>query len=210
MGRACLACVFTALLLGVVGPASADPIDNPGTFTISAIGGYIKVGSQRFDINPDRPPTLSGSIGSDGLSTIPQAGIVFPDAVLGFPVIGDVTVRIEPISDGSGDLNAATGDADATISVRVRLINGFLGSNCRIEPVTLTATTGISGPAQMQGVSYDQIAGTATLVSNDFSVPRSMGCSVSSLVDGQLGLPSAPPNNELQLNVVFNPILTGT
>jgi hypothetical protein len=195
-------------ILGVIIPklALADTIDNPGPLTITVASGYFKVGSQRFDINPDNPPSLSGSIDSTGAATLPN--VFFPDAVLSFPLIGNVTVRIEPLVDAVGDLNAVTGDGDATISLRVRLINGVLGPNCRIEPINVTATTGTSG--MLTGVLYDQTAGTATMVSNDYSVPRSSGCNFGSMVDSQLGLPSSPPNNELVFNVVFDPILVGS
>jgi hypothetical protein len=186
--------------------AFADPIDNPGPFTLTASSGYISVGSQRFDINPDNPPSLSGQIDSMGVATIPN--LVFPDVIVIVPLLGAVTVRIEAISDATGNINAATGDGSAAISLRVRLIHALLGPNCRIEPVDIAATTGDSG--RLTGVPYDQTTGTATLVSNDFSVPRSTGCNFGSLVDSQLGLPSPAPNNELLFNTAFDPILVGS
>lgn len=200
--------VLLAACLAIPQFVYADTVDNPGPFTITARSGHLKVGSGTFDINPNNPPSLAGTIDSSGVSILPAESIIFPDAVISVPFIGNVTVRIQPLSDGSGGINALTGDGDATISLRVRLINSLLGPNCRIEPVNLTATTGSSG--LLQGVLYDQTVGTATFVSNDFSVPRSTGCNFGTVVDGQLGLPSDPPNNEVVLGVSVDPILTGS
>ena len=187
----------------------ADTVDNPGDFTLVATSGYIQVGAQQFNINPDNPPTINGSIQTDGTVTIPTAGIMFPDVAIMVPIIGSITVRIEPQSDAVGVLNPITGQANFTISLRIRLIHSLLGSNCGIGPVTATITTDQSGA--LVGVPYDQTVGTAVYVNNEFGVPRSSGCGLfGGTIDSFAGLPSNPGNNAIVLSVQYDPILTGS
>ncbi|MBI1746600.1 MAG: hypothetical protein HYR55_08435 [Acidobacteria bacterium] len=187
----------------------ADTVDNPGDFVITATSGYIKVGTQQFNINPDSPPSIGGSVDTDGIVTIPISGIEFPDTVISVPLIGDITVRMEPQGDAMGALNPITGEANFSISLKVRLINSLLGSNCGIGPINAIMTTGSSG--SLVGVLYDQSLGTATYVNNEFGVPRSSGCGLfGSIIDSFARLPSNPPNNEILLNVQYDPIITGS
>ena len=187
----------------------ADTVDNPGSFQLTVNSGYIKIGSQRFDIDPGSAPVFQGMVDGDGFVVIPASGIAFPDTTVDVPVLGTVTVRIEFPEDAAGTLNPLTGLADLTITIRVRLLNRLLPAGCGIGPISPVLTTDVSG--DLTGVPYDQNAGTALYVSNDFSVPRSSGCGAfAGAIDGFAGLPSPAPNNEIQLAAQFDPIFTGS
>jgi hypothetical protein len=147
-------------------------------------------------------------VDSQGNVLIPLSGVSFPDATIPSP-IGDVIVRVEALTDATGILYPITGDATLAISVRARLINQLLPPDCAITPISPLLTTGMSGA--LTGVPYDQTNGTATYVSNDFSVPRSSGCGAfGGALDDYLGLPSGAGNNEMQFVSFFDPIITGS
>lgn len=187
----------------------ADTIDNPGDFVITATGGYIRVGTQQFTLDPANPPSISGSVDDGGNVVIPITGILFPETVVNVPLIGDVIVRIAPQGDAMGTLNPITGQANFTVSLKIQLVNRLLGANCGIGPVTANVTTGVSG--SLMGMPYNMDDGTATYVNNEFSVPRSSGCGLlGGAIDTFAHLPSNPPNNEIVLSVVFDPVFTGS
>ena len=190
--------------------ALADTVDNPGPFTITALGGYLKVGSHRLDYDPANPPSFSGMVDSGGNLAIPAAGIMFPDIVVSVPGLDDVTERFVPLGDAAGLLNPITRDSNILFSGRILLIHPSLGDNCGIGPIDLMLTTGASGG--LMGVPYDQTTGMAAYVENVFSVPRSDGCGFfyGPLIDSFAGLPSPSGQNEIQLMTQVDPILTGS
>src|SRR5262249_43227092 len=139
----------------------------------------------------------------------PAVGIVFPDAMISAPLIGTVIVRIQALSDASGFIDPLSGTAYATITIRVRLINSALGSNCAITPVTATLTVFDSGG--LTGGPYHQTAGTGGYVPNAFPVPGASNCGLfTSIINSQIGLPSAPPHNSVRLDTFVDPILIGS
>ena len=198
-----------SLLMGL--PAAADPVDNPGPFTLTLPSGYFLIGNnqRRFDVDPTNPPMLGGSVDGTGAVALPQSEINFPDATITVPGLGNITVRILARSDGTGSLDAFRGDAIASVSLDVNLIHSFLPVGCGIRPIDLTVTTGTSGT--LTGVPYDQALGTATYVSNDSVVPGSSNCGLlGGLIDAQIGLPAAAGVNKTELNAQFSPIFTGS
>ena len=190
------------------GLSFADTVDNPGSFTLTFDSGVIKIGRQ--DPMPINQLSIAGSVDGGGNVFVPASGIVLPDGTLDAPIIGTVTVRYTPLADATGLLNPLTGDANATLSFRVSLINPFLPSTCRIEPVNLTLTNGTDGG--LTGVPYSMDDGTATYVNNTFSVPRSSGCGIfGSSIDSQIGLPADSGTNYVdQLHGTFDTVFVGS
>lgn len=190
-------------------PLFADTVDNPGPFTVTAGSGYLKVGSQIFEIDPENPPTMTGEVDTEGNMVIPLSGIAFPETVVEVPILGQVTVSIVALGDATGTLNPVTGESVINFSLRVRLMNRLLPAGCGIGPINARLTTVESG--FFTGELYNQEAGTATYVENAFGVPRSNGCGLfGGAIDSFAGLPSPAPNNEIQLVVQFDPIFFGS
>jgi len=187
----------------------ADPVDNPGDFVLAFDSGTLKLGN--LDEMAIAAFSVSGTVlDGDGNVFIPAAAIILPDATVPAPIIGDVTVRFEPLADAIGTLNAVTGDATAGLSVRVHLINPLLPPGCALTPVDIALTSGSDGG--LTGIPYSMDDGTATYVNNSFAVPRSSGCGFfGGIIDSQIGLPSPPPRNYVNnLHGTFDPIFTGS
>jgi hypothetical protein len=231
-----LAALAIAGALTLTSDAAADPVDNPGDFTITIGGGYFAVGThspqERFNIDALNPPVVSGTItDTSGTTLIPSSGISFPptDRVVDSP-IGPITVHITivPTSDGSGNLNAVTGLSTVNIAFRIHLTDdgGLLTSNCFIGPpsgISINLTTDASGT--LNGIPYDQTTGLAGYVDNGFAVPGASGCCALGLCNGSinssLGIPAAAginkavllddtdPTNPVATNQ-FAPIFTGS
>jgi hypothetical protein len=181
-------------------------VDNPGPFTANVTGGYVKVGSQRLNFDPAQLPSFFGDVDSDGNMTIPP--FVFPDITE-----GNTTVRFEVRDFSTGTIDPVSGNATLAISqifLRILSAGGFtMPDGCGIGPVNGILTTGVSG--SLLGQPYDQTTGTATYVNNDVALPRSTGCGLfGGIIDNSIGLPSPAGNNEFQLVIQFDPILTGS
>jgi hypothetical protein len=181
-------------------------VDNPGPFTASVTGGYFKVGSQRYNIDPTQVYSFFGDVDSGGNMFIPP--FVFPDIT-----DGSTTVRFEVLDFGTGAIDPVSGNATLAISqmfLRIRRVQGFtMPEACGIGPVSGILTTGVSG--SLVGQLYDQTTGTAAYVNNEVALPRSSGCGFfGAFIDSTVGLPSPEGNNEFQLVIQFDPILTGS
>jgi hypothetical protein len=204
--------IFSAFVLAVgiyilmAQPAVAAIVDNPGNVSVT-VAITLGAGDQMFTLPA---ATLNGRIDSSGNLTIPAAGIVIPDRIIpDIPIIGSITIRVSPTADGTGRLNPITGDATATLSLRVSVLASILPSGCGLGPVSVTATTGTSG--QLQGVPYDMAAGMATLVANDFTIPGTSGCGfLGAILDGLVGLPFAAGVAYVSMDTAFDPIITGS
>jgi len=197
-----LAFIFAASL------AAADPVDNPEDFTQVFDTGRIKIGN--LDEMDFSGVSIAGTVlDTDGNIFIPTAGIAVPDIVVPTP-LGDVTIHFVSISDGTGSLNAVTGDATFTISLRVFLLNPTLPPDCGVEQLDFALTTGSDGT--LTGVLYDMADGTATYVNNTFSVPVTSGCDFfGPLIDSFAGLPAGPGNNYINnMHGTFSPIFVGS
>ena len=216
--------------------AAADPVDNPGDFTVTIGGGYLAIGThspqERFSIDTLNPPIVSGTItDTSGTTFIPSSGIAFPptDRVVDTP-IGPITVHITivPTADGSGNLNALTGLSTVSFAVRIHLTDdgGLLTGNCYIgspSGISINLTTSVSGT--LNGVPYDQTTGLAGYVDNGFAVPGASGCCAFGVCNGNinsnLGIPAGAginkavllddtdPTNPVPTNQ-FAPIFTGS
>jgi hypothetical protein len=203
-------CVSLASLL-VSALAPANTVDNPGPFNLIFDAGTLKIGR----LNPVSIDQLmiAGSVDGDGNVNIPAEGIVLPDYVVTTD-IGDVTVRFVPLADATGTLIPLTGEATATVTMRIRLIHPLLPDTCGIGspamPINPTLTTGSDGA--FMGVPYSTDTGDATYVNGTFSVPASDGCGFfGGLVDGQVGLPSPSGNNYVDgLHGTFDTIFFGS
>lgn len=195
-------------LIFVAPLAAADPVDNPGDFTQAFDTGRIKIGNlEEMDFNG---VSIAGTVlDTAGNVFIPTAGVAVPDIVVPSP-LGDVTIHFDSLSDGTGLLNAVTGDATFTISLRVFLINPSLPPDCGLEQVDFALTTGTDGT--LTGVLYDMADGTATYVNNTFSVPVTSGCDFfGPLIDSFAGLPAGPGVNYINnLHGTFSPIFVGS
>lgn len=197
-----IALIFAASL------AAADPVDNPGDFTQLFDTGRIKIGN--LDEMDFSGVSIAGTVlDTDGNIFIPTAGIAVPDIVVPTP-LGDVTIHFVSISDGTGSLNAVTGDATFTISLQVFLLNPTLPPGCGVEQLDFALTTGSDGT--LTGVLYDMADGTVTYVNNTFSVPVTTGCDFfGPLIDSFAGLPAGPGTNYINnLHGTFSPVFVGS
>ena len=151
------------------------------------------------------PVTLTGSVAANGAVTVPRANFVFPPQVITDPLT--VTVTITANSDATGTMNPLTGAVTISSSLRIDLDGIPLsGANCRIDPLNVTLTTGVSGT--LVGVPYDTNTGQVTVVANDFTVPTTTDCGlVGGTIDSTLGLPIAAGNAGFALEAVSDPVI---
>ncbi len=188
--------------------AIADPVDNPGDFTLAFDTGVIKIGNlQEYDFSG---VSIAGTVlDVAGNVFIPTAGVAVPDIVVPSQ-LGNVTLHFVSLSDGTGSLNAVTGDATFAISLRLFLMNPSLPPDCRLDRVDLALTTGTDGT--MTGVPYNMADGTATYVNNSFSVPVTSGCGfLGPTIDSLVGLPAGPGVNYINnLHGTFVPVFVGS
>jgi len=201
-------CAVSLASLVVSALALADTVDNPGDFNLSFDDGVLKIGNLD-PVSQISQLTIAGSVDGDGNVTIPAAGIVVPDFDVPSPV-GPVTVRFVALDDATGTLNPLTGEATATLSMRIRLIHTLLPDTCGIGPINATLTTNQDG--DFMGVAYSMDDGTATYVNGTFEVPASDGCGFfGGTVDSLVGLPSPAGNNWVDgLHGTFDPVFFGS
>ncbi len=148
--------------------AAADPVDNPGDFTLAFDIGRIKIGNlQETDFNG---VSIAGTVlDTAGDIFVAADCIVVPDIVVTAPLVGDVTLHFVSLSDETGSLNAVTGDGSVAVSLRIFLMNPNFPPDCRIDQIDVALTTGTDGT--FTGVAYSMGDGTATYVNNSFTVP---------------------------------------
>jgi uncharacterized repeat protein (TIGR01451 family) len=210
--------VVLSAAVGLIAPslASAAKVANPGNFTATVTGGYLRIGDQTFGFDPSNPITMSGTVDSAGNVNIPQSGMNFPAMPVstgGF----DLTVHINPAAAVTGTLNPLNGSASLRLKVWIKIDGVPLGSGCRVASASspidvnalITGTTNPPGPnTPITGVPYDDSNGKVTLVNNDYSVPSSSDCGLAaSTVNSSLGLPSASGRNEANFELGISPIL---
>ena len=180
----------------------ADPQCSSSSDDSEVAGGF----------QPMTPVTLTGTVDGAGNINIPTAGIVFPPQYI--YAEGVITVRIQPLSAATGNINPLNGAAVLSLSVRVKLEGSpsgiSLGGSCFISPINITnATTGSSGP--VTGVPYNAATGRFTVAQGTYSVPGADGCgpfgAADSTINSELGLPSPSGNNTAVLGLVASPIV---
>ena len=168
----------------------------------------------------------NGTITSAGVVTFPQANISFPPAYIYVAanaasggVVNDfiATVKILPLANFTGTLNANTGAMDLRMQVRVSITGGPLSSGCEINPIDMnaliTGTTAPPGPnTPINGDPYDPSTGRMTLVNNSFAVPPAQNCgtyafvyNLNTAINDQFKLPSPAGNNEARFTMEFTP-----
>ena len=168
---------------------------------------------------PKQETTITGTVSSTGVVSVPQSGIFFPN-IYQFAQGGVLTVQIRPTGPGTGTLNPLTGVATLNISLRISITGtagGFdLGSGCGVGPFTLNMTTGTTSPPPpnepITGSLYDAETGRATVVNNSFSVPGADSCgplgAASGPLGAALGVPAPAGVNTAVLVVEANPKVT--
>jgi hypothetical protein len=164
------------------------------------------------DPYPPDCTNVLGAVDSQGNISLPQSSIIFPPATIDSG-IGPIRVDFDAKNDGTGTINAATGDNTATVAIRIRLTHQFLPPGCGIgdqtNGITVATTSGSDG--SLTGIPYDQTTGASQVVNQSFDVPTSSGCGFfGPTIDAALGLPSHPPNNEAVLGLQFTPVLVGS
>jgi uncharacterized repeat protein (TIGR01451 family) len=210
--------VVVSAAVALIAPslASAAKVANPGNFTATVTGGFLRIGDQTFGFDPNNPITMSGNVDSAGNVNIPQSGMNFPAMPVstgGF----DLTVHINPAAPVTGSLNPLTGAASLRLKVWIKIDGVPLGSGCRVASASapidvnalITGTTSPPGPnTPISGVPYDDSNGKVTVVNNDYSVPSSSDCGLAAgTVNSSLGLPSASGRNEANFELGISPIL---
>jgi len=197
---ALLSLVFTSF-------AVADPVDNPGDFTLGFDSGRIKIGS--LDPSDFSGVTFAGTV-LDTAGNI-SATVAVADITISGTPLGDVILHFVPLSDVAGSLDAVTGLTTLSVSVQMFLVNPNFPPECRIDRMDIALTTDTDGT--LTGIPYAMTDGTATYVNNSFSVPTTTGCGFifGPLIDSYAGLPADPGVNYIDnLHGAFSTIFTGS
>jgi|GEM_PF-4230942 len=190
-------------------------------FAISELGG-------------EEPPTMAGTVAANGDINVPAENLNFDElemALTDLPLVGDVTlgIKISAPQDITGNVDPATGETslDIKLSVKIRRISGSsladVGNNCYVGnpsqpvggngPIWVKPSTSV-GPDEgaepgfsLGGIPYNAATGEFRVADKTFYVPGQNGCSglAASMVNEQVGIPSASGNNVAELQVVMNP-----
>ncbi|MBN8870549.1 MAG: DUF11 domain-containing protein [Solirubrobacterales bacterium] len=214
------AIIFAAVLalaaFGAASSAQAQKVGNPGQFDITAVSGFMKVGSlDQFELS-EGSLSLPGAVAANGTVTVANSDIGAP----AFPLCdtpgsssceydGMVTVHI--VGDPTGSVNPLTGAANLTINMWISAnVTKPVTANCTIgtagSPLSIPVITGTSG--SLTGAPYDPATGLLTLVNGTIAIPGPSGGGLCGVVGGQIGLPSASGNNLISFTMKFTPIAT--
>src|SRR5664279_5507196 len=167
---------------------------------------------------PHQDTTISGTVTSAGVVTVPQSGVFFPP-VYDYSSGAVLTIKITATQAATGTLNPLTGVATMNVSIGLNIQGSpsgiSLGTGCNISPLTLVMKTGTTAPPApnlpITGVPYDPTTGVSTVVDNSYSVPGASGCAIGGLANGSLntalGIPSAAGLNTAILQLSGTPII---
>src|SRR5260370_15675661 len=145
--------------------AVADPVDNPGDFTLDFDAGRIKIGS--LDPSDFAGVSFAGTV-LDTAGNI-SASVAVSDITISGTPLRDVTLHFVSLSDVVGSLDALTGLTTLSVSLHMFLVNPNFPPECRIDPMDIALTTDTDGT--LTGILYDMTDGTAPYVDNSSSVP---------------------------------------
>jgi len=221
-----------------------SPSENPKLFfCVRSVvtGGHVQMGAKEVPI--EKPITLSGGVeegteGPTGFSFNSKGGLSEAKQKVPGGVIGltGLTFLLELFGSEALTLYAVTelagtpqiGLFSETLPVKVHLINGVLGNNCRIgsnsNPITFHLIFGTTSPPPpnkpITGVEpkleIEEKRGIlelngGTYVDNSFAVPGANGCvltlfgfipiSINGLVNSESGIPAAAGTNETVQNL---------
>jgi len=199
--------LLASLSLVLASLSVADPVDNPGDFTLDFDAGRIKIGS--LDPSDFAGVSFAGTV-LDTAGNI-SASVAVSDITISGTPLGDVTLHFVSLSDVVGSLDALTGLTTLSVSLQMFLVNPNFPPECRIDRMDIALTTDTDGT--LTGILYDMTDGTATYVNNSFSVPTTTGCGFifGPLVDSYAGLPAGPGVNWLDnLHGAFSTVFTGS
>ena len=123
----------------------------------------------------------------------------------------------------TGTIDPLTGDVVLDVAARIKLsgnVGNQLASSCSIgttnNPLRLNLVSGrkdaIGTNGAITGSPYNSVTGRAVLVDNAFAVPGSSGCTagffnLNSIINGQVGIPSAAGSNAAVLAGETSPAL---
>ncbi|MQY07018.1 hypothetical protein [Actinomadura macrotermitis] len=201
-------------------PAGADPAFWQCTAAVIS-GGRLTLG--KIDQVLDQPIKLTYANGFDPVTgiegvtggTLRSAPLRVPGGVLGIPgtdFIPLLQISAQPELTAPVELAPYPERGSLVLRMRIKVINPLLGDKCYIgskdDPITLrlgiSATnppppnTPIEGEAP-EMVSFDPPVLKATMVDNEFAVPKSNGCGpfglLNPIADFRAGLPSAAGHN---------------
>jgi hypothetical protein len=193
-------------LLTVSAVAVASVVGDPGpTSFVLASGSEFKLAAQPLvPLGGEEPPSaFHGEVRADGTVLLPAAGMqVRPQLVTaaGF----EFEVELLPNGDGTGTVDTVTGRMTAEGDFRIAIRGSLLSSSCAIPSVRLRLTTD-----HPEGVAYDSVTRTATLLDDTFDVPPATNCGwFTSLVNSQIGLPSPAGQNRIKLVMTTSRVLS--
>lgn len=224
-------------------PECSDGIDNDGDNKIDLDDPQCVAGPNGEPASEDNselapgfqpyvPVSIVGNVDADGNMSIPTSGIQFPPSYvkLKHPISGQnaiVTIDIIPTAAASGSIDPGTGFMELSVSLRAKisgnLWGNYLDSSCSIgkdnSPISVRFTTdrldAIGDNPAIAGSKYNPSTGRAMLVSNDFAVPGSSGCTVngggldlSGTINDAVKLGSKAGKNMASLAGRIDPILT--
>ena len=193
----------------------AAVVEQPGDVDIEITAIALQIGGLDF-ATPScvlgACPALPGTVSVDGdlafgLDSVALDPIEIPiELIQGL----EVTVGLAPrFVAPSGTVVPANGAIALGFGFEIGLENPLLPSSCAIGPVQASVSAGPGGDPL--GVAYDQGTGTATLHGGFTEELAITGCGLfTGVLNTLFGFPIAIAENELELAVQLDPVLTGT
>ncbi|MEQ8842558.1 MAG: hypothetical protein RIB98_16370 [Acidimicrobiales bacterium] len=193
----------------------AAVVEQPGDVDIEITEIAIEIGGFEF-ATPSCPlgacPAISGEVSVDGdlefgLDSIELDPIEIPvELIQGLEVtVGLVPKFVAP----NGTVVPANGAIDLGFGFAIGLESALLPSSCAIGPVQASLSAGPGGDPL--GVAYDQADGTAVLHGGFTEELAITGCGLfTGVLNTLFGFPIPIAENQLELRVQLDPVLTGT
>jgi Tol biopolymer transport system component len=203
-GATCASCVEIAAV-----------VEQPGPVDLEITGGSLRFGTTTLPLPGcigDACVALPATVDSDGNLSFGLSDVALDPIPIDVELFPGVTTTIELVPTfvaPAGSVVPANGAVQLSGGLAIKLRNPLLGSNCALGPVQFNASAGPGGnPA---GVAYDPLTGEATLVGGLTEELAITGCGFfTSTLNSLLGLPIPIGDNELSLQLRFDPVLTGT
>lgn len=224
-------------------PECSDGVDNDGDNKVDLNDPQCVAGENGEPASADNseiapgfqpyvPVSIVGNVDADGNMTIPPSGVQFPPSYvkLVHPISGQaaiVTIDIIPTKAATGTIDPGTGVMTLSVSLRAKISGNLWGNHldnsCSIgkdnNPISVNFTTERLDPIgdnpAIAGSKYNPNTGRAMIVSNDFAVPGSSGCTVngggldlSGTINDAVKLGSKAGKNMASLAGRIDPILT--
>ena len=162
--------------VAVDNPASAQDtnIDFDGVPKDAQCNSLADDSEVKAGVQPRQYITLSGNVDQDGNINVPQGSVSFPPFYVFSDAGGAIDVLPTPLSDATGTLDPATGEASLSLDWQLRVAQNFFRIDCVASiSMDLSSDPGNaanSGSIPVTPSPYNTTTGDVTVTGNTFAI----------------------------------------